>query len=74
MSPLMPINPVRDDVPLHAYRHQMSHLMAELMARLEAHLANALTSVMAPVSSPTVVDCSVVRDGTKLMAENMTDK
>jgi hypothetical protein len=47
---------------------------AELMARLEAHLANALTSVMAPVSSPTVVDCSVVRDGTKLMAENMTDK
>jgi hypothetical protein len=44
------------------------------MARLEAHLANALTSVMAPVSSTTVVDCSVVRDSTKLVAENMTDK
>ena len=44
------------------------------MACLEAHLANALTSVIAPVSSPTVVDCSVVRDGTKLVAENMTDK
>jgi hypothetical protein len=38
---------------------------AELMARLEAHLANALTSVMAPASSPTVVDCSVVRDTDK---------
>ena len=46
---------------------------AELMARLEAHLANA-TSVMAPASSPTVVDCSMVRDGNKLVAENMTDK
>ena len=58
----MKVPEIKEELKKHGLRADGKK--AELVARLEAHLANALNSVMAPASSPTLVNCSVVRDDT----------